>query len=155
MTLMNAKLIFEEPPENFNPKVEVAACFILAGDAVLFLKRLPHKDYGNNWGIPGGKCEKEETAQDAVVREVLEETGIALPAQSVKSRGKVFIRYPTVDFIYHMFEHRMEDRPSVNIDPNEHVEYRWLSLQDALTLPLIPGEDECIDYVYGVKAPAE
>jgi len=29
-----------------------------------------------------------------------------------------------------------------------------LTLQEALSLPLIPGEDECIDLVYGIRAPA-
>jgi 8-oxo-dGTP pyrophosphatase MutT (NUDIX family) len=142
-------LVFQEAPENFTPKVEVAACFILVGNQVLFLKRLPHKTEGDTWGIPGGKCEKEETALAAMVREIREETTIDLNSRSIKSHGKVYIRYPKVDFIYHMFECSFSEFPDVVIDTQEHSEYRWMTLQDALKLPLIPGEDECIYLCYG------
>ncbi len=144
------KLVFQTPPENFNPKIEVAACFINVSDRVLFLKRVPSKTEGNLWGIPGGKLEKEESPMSGVVREVLEETTIQLKPEHVKYFGKVYIRYPHIDFIYHMFEHNFENFPkSVTIDENEHSEYRWITLREALEMPLIPGEDECIYLAYG------
>jgi 8-oxo-dGTP diphosphatase len=144
----NARLVFQNAPENFSPKVEVATCFIVVDDKVLFLKRLPHKSEGDTWGIPGGKCEKGEMAQQAMIREVREETKIELDQQLIKSFGKVYIRYPKVDFIYHMFECNFQEIPAVVIDPTEHSEYLWITLQDALKLPLIPGEDECIHFCY-------
>jgi len=144
----SAQLVFEEPPEHFNPKVEVAACFLFDKDNVLFLKRQPHKPQGNTWGIPGGKMEKGETAKEAVLRELKEETGLDLVNQEVKYHGKVYIRYPTGDFIYHMFEHVLNKRPEVLIDPSEHSAYKWITFKEALSLPLIPGEEECIHLVY-------
>jgi len=146
---MSAKLVFEKPPENFNPKVEVAACFITVKDNVLFIKRHAHCSEPNKWGIPGGKLEKDEAAHQAVVREIKEETGLHLPLE-VKHLGTVYIRYPEVDFIYHMYGHDLSDYPEqIVIDPQEHQEYRWMTLREALQLPLIRGEDECIYLVYG------
>ena len=145
---MSAKLVFKQPPENFNPKVEVAACFILVKDNVLFIKRHAHCSEPSKWGIPGGKLEKDETARQAVLREIKEETGLHLPVD-VKHLGTVYIRYPEVDFIYHMYSHHLPESFEVVIDPDEHVEYRWLTLKEALMLPLIRGEDECIYLVYG------
>jgi 8-oxo-dGTP pyrophosphatase MutT (NUDIX family) len=146
---MTSKLVFEQPPENFNPKVEVSACFIHVGDNVLFVKRQPSSSVPSTWGIPGGKLEKGETAHQAALREIKEETGLDLPHE-IKHLGTVYIRYPEVDFIYHMYGHDLPEYPAeVVIDPNEHVEYRWLTLREALKLPLIPGEDECIYLVYG------
>lgn len=52
----NAQLVFLEPPENYNPKVEVAACFMKSKDQMLFLRRVPTKSEGEVWGIPGGKA---------------------------------------------------------------------------------------------------
>lgn len=145
----NDQLVFQEPPVNFNPKVEVAACFITVKENVLFMKRQPHRSEPNKWGIPGGKLEKGETAQQAAIREIKEETGLDLP-ESVKHLGTVYIRYPEVDFVYHMYGHDLHDYPGeIRFDPIEHVEYRWMTLKEALQLPLIRGEDECIYLVYG------
>ncbi|HEX2579538.1 MAG TPA: NUDIX hydrolase [Rhabdochlamydiaceae bacterium] len=146
---MTTKRVFQQPPENFNPKVEVAACFITVDDNVLFLKRHAHCSEPSKWGIPGGKLEKDETAHQAVLREIKEETGLHLPSE-VKHLGTVYIRYPEVDFIYHMYGHMLSELPEqIVIDPEEHQEYRWMKLKEALTLPLIRGEDECIYLVYG------
>lgn len=38
---------------------------------------------------------------------------------------------------------------SLAIDPTEHIEYQWMTLREALTLPLIRGEAECIRLAYG------
>ena len=146
---MSAKLVFQQPPENFNPKVEVAACFITVKDNVLFIKRHAHCSEPSKWGIPGGKLEKGETAHQAVLREIKEETGLHLPSE-VKHLGTVYIRYPEVDFIYHMYGHTLSELPEqIVIDPEEHQEYRLMTLKEALDLPLIRGEDECIYLVYG------
>jgi 8-oxo-dGTP diphosphatase len=136
------KLVFLEPPENFSPKVEVAACFITVKGNVLFMKRQPHRSEGEKWGIPGGKLERGENALQAVVREIQEETGLKL--SSLKHHSTVYIRYPEVDFIYHMFGDEMEEYPAVVFDAEEHSEYQWMTLDEALKLPLIRGEDECI-----------
>lgn len=145
---MSSKLVFEHPPENFNPKLEVSACFITVQDKVLFMKRQPHRSEPNKWGIPGGKLEKNETAQQAAIREIKEETGLDLPP-NVQHLGTVYIRYPEVDFVYHMYGHDLHDYPNILFDPIEHVEYRWITIKEALQLPLIRGEDECIYLVYG------
>jgi 8-oxo-dGTP diphosphatase len=149
MSFSNGRMVFQEPPENFNPKLEVAACFITVDENVLFMKRQPHRSEPSKWGIPGGKVEKGETAHQAVRREIKEETGLDLP-HDVKHLGTVYIRYPEVDFIYHMYGHDLNDYPAkIEIDPVEHEEYQWMTLGDALKLPLIRGEDECIYLVYG------
>ncbi len=145
-----AHYVYLTPPENYQPKIEVAACFMIVSGQVLFLHRLPDKSEGNTWGIPGGKLEKGETPFQAVVREIDEETGIDLNKYSVKSMGTVYIRYPEVDFTYHMFAvHLPKDPGLIQLNPKEHSEYLWLTLQEALELPLIRGEDECIQICYG------
>ncbi len=144
--------VFHEPPENFNPRLEVAACFFTVEEKVLFMKRQAHKSDGSLWGIPGGRCEKGETAHETVVREMKEETGIDLSDKPLKYFGKVYIRLPDVDFTYHMFAHALEAIPNdIAMDPAEHTEYRWITLQEALQLPLIRGEAECIYLAYGAE----
>jgi 8-oxo-dGTP diphosphatase len=150
MNMANGRLVFQQPPENFNPKVEIVGCFLTVKDNVLFLKRLPDKSEGSKWGVPGGKVEKGETASQAILREVFEETGIDLAGKPLKYFGKVYIRYPEVDFLYYMYAHDFEElKNQVIINPDEHDEHRWFTLAEALQLPLIRGEDECIYLVYG------
>ena len=141
-------LVFQEPPVNFNPTLEVAACFIRVDKQMLFMKRHPRKSEGDKWGIPDGCREKGEQASETVIREIQEEAGIALVHSQLEHKGTVFIRYPEVDFIYHMFEHVLDSFPSLLMMSEEHTDYRWITLEEAITLPLIRGEEECIYLAY-------
>ena len=51
-----------------------------------------------------------------------------------------------------MFEYQMDKRPDITLSPEEHSEFRWTTLREALDLQLIPGEDECIYLCYGNDA---
>lgn len=146
---LSAQFVYEEKPKDFDPTMEVAACFIRAKDQVLFLKRLPNKPQGNTWGIPGGKFDEGETADETVIREIREETGIEIPKESMTYIGEFYVRYPENDFKFHIFEYELETLPEVHYNPNEHAGYCWVTLEEALQMPLIPGEDECIYLTYG------
>lgn len=50
------------------------AAVIMTADGVLLQRR----DDNRMWGLPGGGVEPGETVRDAVIREVLEETGLAV-----------------------------------------------------------------------------
>lgn len=144
------KLVFTNPPENFRPKMYIAAVFCEYNGKFLFLLRPPGKSCENTWGIPGGKVDAGETAKQGALRELVEETGLQFAENEVEDLGHVFIRYPSHDFIYYMFRKRLASLPKdVVINPLEHKEARWLTLQEALKLPLIPGETECIHHIYG------
>lgn len=64
----------------------------------------------------------------------------------------VILRSISFTILYgHDFE---ELRREVVIEPLEHTEYRWFTLAEALKLPLIRCEDECIYLVYGMDLSA-
>jgi mutator protein MutT len=149
LTPLSAQMVYEEEPKDFNPKMEVAVCFIRVDNQFLFLKRLPTKPQGNTWGIPGGKSDPGENAAQTVTREIREETGIDIPEESVRYFGEYYVRYPEMDYIFHMFEYQLAELPEVQISPLEHAGYRWVSFEEAMQMPLIPGEEECINLVYG------
>lgn len=144
----NAQIVFQDPPKNFAPRMEVSICFIKDGDRVLFLKRQYNKPEGNTWGIPGGKLDPGETAKKAVIREVSEETGIELDGSKVRYFGKVYAKSETNEVILHVFETTLKNQPEVTINPKEHQDYQWVTLDESLSLPLIPGEEECIELFY-------
>lgn len=141
--------IYLSEPDHFQPKIEVAACFLEYQDQILLLHRQDQKAQGNLWGIPGGKIERSETPFDAVIREVLEETSFDISSQPMVYLGKVYIKYPTFDYIYHMFKCTPAEHPGkVKISFNEHKGFTWVRPEDALKMNLMLDEDDCIKLIY-------
>jgi len=61
------------------PIVHVAVAVIRNQSAEVFITRRPdHAHQGGLWEFPGGKVEKDESVQQALSREILEETGIEI-----------------------------------------------------------------------------
>ncbi len=145
------QMVFLEPPAGYNPRCHVAACFCEYNNKFLFLLRQPDKSCGNTWGIPGGKLDAGDTALQAVIRELAEETALTFQEHELEELQTVYIRYPNGDFTYTMFRTVLSHAKDIRISPAEHSEARWLTLEQALELPLIPGEDECIFLAYGIK----
>lgn len=69
----------ESPDENMRakPLTLVVACALIDLDnRVLLAKRPPDKEMSGYWEFPGGKVEKGETPEKALLRELQEELGI-------------------------------------------------------------------------------
>jgi len=58
-------------------KIRVAVAVVINSDnKVLIAKRHQHLHQGGKWEFPGGKVEKDESAQDALIRELKEEVDL-------------------------------------------------------------------------------
>jgi 8-oxo-dGTP pyrophosphatase MutT (NUDIX family) len=136
--------IFPHPPQDFSPIVEVAGCFCECQNRFLLLKRHPFSSQGNTWGIPAGKLEKGETPQEAVLRETREETSIFLSADKLFPIGKLYVRQQNQDFIFYTFVQSFSDYPPLFLNEKEHVESKWVSVDEAFQMPLIAGGKEAI-----------
>jgi 8-oxo-dGTP diphosphatase len=64
---------------------------VIHGDRTLLVRRANPPDAGL-WGFPGGKIEFGETVKDAVIRELLEETGVRAEAQDIITTLDVLVR---------------------------------------------------------------
>lgn len=131
------------------PRVGVGACIVRDGK-LLLLRRLRHPEAGH-WSIPGGKIDFLEPIEDALRREVAEETGLAL--------GELRLLCVT-DQIYHDTpEHWVAPTylalsfagEPVNLEPHKHEGLDWFPL-DALPAPLsravkatLPGLKKALD----------
>jgi 8-oxo-dGTP pyrophosphatase MutT (NUDIX family) len=145
--------VYLEKPADFNPKYSVVACcYLHYQDKILLLHRRDNKAEGNRWGIPGGKINKGEPVQDAIIREVTEETGYALNPEYVHHIATLYISVPNFDFQYHMFDYQKEiNNPGeVKINFAEHKGFTWVTPQDALNMNLITDEDICIEITFGL-----
>lgn len=61
-------------------QVRVAVGVILEQNRVFITLRDENLHQGGKWEFPGGKCEADESAHQALARELLEETGIRVNA---------------------------------------------------------------------------
>ena len=131
-----------EYPES--PLVGVGA-IIIEDDHVVLVKRR-HPPLAGEWSIPGGVLEVGETLGEAVVREVLEETGIAVEPSELlgvydrvlrDNDGRTLYHYVLIDFLCR----RLNGAPRASGDADEA---RWFSEQELAKLPLPPDTQDVI-----------
>lgn len=137
-------MIFLSQPKDFKMKFEIVSCFLEHNDKVLFLHRQDHKPEGNTWGVPAGKVDAGENIIEAIQREIVEEIQYKIDSEKLDYFDKLFVRYPSYDFVYHIFHHICERMPVVVLNSDEHKDSCWVEPQQALEMNLIPDEDACI-----------
>lgn len=139
---------FRTKPINFVAKFEVVGCFCESNGKILLLQRQDYKPQGGKWGLPGGKVDTNETPKKAVLREVIEETGIDASKFPVDFFKTVYESYPDLNFVYHMFHTIFDNSKQVMISPTEHKDFVFVSPKDALKMDLIEDLDICIKDFY-------
>jgi lipoyl(octanoyl) transferase len=99
---------------------------------VLLLKRRPER--GGFWQIITGRVEPSESAHAAATREVAEETGQELAAESLDYVHSFALGDESPPLIVEetAFAARWPDGAAVRVDPSEHVEWAWCSPAEAL-----------------------
>lgn len=139
--------LFTKPPIDFKPAVEAAGCYCEYGETLLFVKRHPERPQGNTWGVPGGKLEKGEDPRTAVVREFLEEVGLDIDDEGLEDlKHPLYVRLPHVDYVFHMFRKRYDVKPQLILQMEEHLEAKWITISEAMQMPLIAGGHEALQY---------
>jgi len=143
----------------FSANAAAAICFIEAESKILLLKNIRElKDYPRDWGIPGGKLEKDELPIDAVQREIFEETSIYIPKDKLQFLLKLFVRIPKYDYELYVYKSvltkKIEDI-EIKLDTREHSAYVWKTVAEAMQLPLIYEDQGLIEYIYRQQWRAE
>lgn len=141
-------MVYISKPKNFKPIINSVGCYIRAGGEFLLVRRNVNKIEGNKWGLPGGKIEKLETRDSAVIREVNEEVDIKLKRSQLKYVTKVYVKYPTFHYIFYIYEAKLKRKPVVNLKADEHNDYKWVKYKDSLDLNLVSGNRTCLRLIH-------
>jgi 8-oxo-dGTP pyrophosphatase MutT (NUDIX family) len=115
------------------------------GEKVLLLKRNHNRSSSpDKWQFVSGFIKERESAEDATLREVKEETGLD---GKIASSGKVFEvtdkwgRWILTPFLISV----MSDK--IVIDPNEHSEYKWILPQEVVKFDCVAAIKEDMEAV--------
>lgn len=102
-------------------------CFCFKGDKVLVTKYKNGNKKAGYYEIPGGKIEEGETLNQAVIREVKEETGIVV--KTMKQKGIMTVEYPNKKFIFNTFISNKFDGEPQDFEDNTS---EWMDIKELL-----------------------
>ena len=120
------------------------AVIVNKDNKILLLKRGEGAPWmPNKWALVGGGIEKGETPQQAVEREIEEETGLEL-----KKFTKSFSIERHADSIEHIFACRYEGEPTDITLNDENSNYGWYDVSEMEYLEIVPHLIEYITLVF-------
>ncbi len=121
--------------------VYVVAAVIRDGNKVFATQR-GYGDYKDGWEFPGGKIEKVETAQQALVREIKEELDIEIVVGDLLT---------TIEYDYPMFHLSMQCFWCQIVDGTpvlkEHEAARWLDVESLDSVTWLPADQLIIEII--------
>lgn len=119
--------------------IEVVAAVIVR-DGSLFATQRGYGDFKDMWEFPGGKMERGETPQDALVREIREELDAEITVGDL---------IKTVEYDYPAFHLKMHcflcSLKSDDIVLKEHEAARWLSKKNLRSVNWLPADLSVIE----------
>ncbi len=120
-------------------KTYFAVTGIVKNNGKVLILRKSAKDYNypNKWSFCSGYVKEFESAEDTVLREIKEETG--LKAQIIK-KGRLFQKNDKSNgksWVIMPFLCRLKSR-NIKLD-HENVGFRWINYKDIKKYPTVPG----------------
>ena len=110
--------------------IVAAKALIVVGDEGLVLRNSDtHPRWPLKGDLPGGTIEDNETIEAGLLREILEETAIALDSAHVKQQYAITKSNDDVTVVYHFYVAHLEVKPDVVLDW-EHDQYEWVKLTE-------------------------
>jgi 8-oxo-dGTP diphosphatase len=123
-------------------EVEVFAAVIHKGDLFYVVQRPFKGEVGGMWEFPGGKIERNESKEQALIREINEEIKIKVKIEKfIKSTS---FEYKTFKINLHFFLCSiLEGEPFLT----EHINQAWVTRKNLIKIDLAEADIEVIDSI--------
>ena len=133
---------------NPKPHYQVAAGLIWKDGKLLITKSPAGRHLAGFWEFPGGKQERNESLQGCLEREIREELGIEIKAES--RFLSIHYEYQTKRITLHVFHcSGLKGRP----ESLEGQETRWVLPKDLKRYDFPPPDFKVIEALQGINAP--
>ena len=138
--------------KNYKQPVSVLVVIYTPDGDVLLIERADHPGY---WQSVTGSRDADETLTETAIREVREETGLdarQYPLSDWQSQN-VYEIYPHWRYRYppdithnteHVFGLQLPHPVDIQLEPHEHLNFRWLAWQDAAEKVFSPSNRAAI-----------
>jgi phosphoglycolate phosphatase-like HAD superfamily hydrolase/ADP-ribose pyrophosphatase YjhB (NUDIX family) len=140
--------------EQKRPPIVTVGALIFDGSGNVLMVRT-HK-WSDLWGIPGGKIKWGETSEDALRREIKEETDLEITdIEFVLVQDCIHSKefYRDAHFVLLNYTCRCAGRPAVRLN-EEAREFQWMSPAQALAMPINQPTRKLLDVVTAGMAEA-
>jgi 8-oxo-dGTP diphosphatase len=119
------------PTQKHDDRVNCAGAVVRDGEGRVLLVLRANEPSRGLWSIPGGRIEPGESAPDAAVREVREETGLDVEA------GELLL---TADLgPYVVADYAATVTGGTLVAGDDALDARWFTAAELATLPMSPG----------------
>ena len=123
----------------------VAACALIDGDGRVLLAQRPEgKPMAGLWEFPGGKLEPGETPEDAVIRELWEELGVAVTKPCLAPLTFASHDYREFHMLMPLFVCRRWTGAPV---AREAQQLRWVRANRLRDFPMPPADEPLISHL--------
>lgn len=120
-------------------ETRVVAALIRDGDRFMICQRPPHKARGLLWEFVGGKVEKGESDEAALIRECFEELGIEVAVDGLFM--EVLHDYPDLLVRLVLYNARIaQGEPKLL----EHCDIKWISPREIDLYDFCPADEEIL-----------
>lgn len=126
--------------------IEVVAALIWDNDKFLICQRPAGKNLPLLWEFAGGKVEKNESKEDALIRECLEELNIKIKVDSIFHE----VTHNYDDFSIHLTlfnAHIISGTPEII----EHNDIKWVTIHEVNKYEFCPADKDIIEKIINSK----
>jgi len=125
--------------------VLVAACALIDADGrVLIAERPPGKAMAGLWEFPGGKLEPGERPEEALIRELSEELGIAVKEACLAPLTFASHAYPDFHLLMPLYVCR---RWEGQVTARHHARFAWVRPNKLRDYPMPPADEPLISHL--------
>jgi 8-oxo-dGTP diphosphatase len=141
-------------PQYLRAKIGVKGVVFRKGRVLLLHRRDDLLLLPGLWDLPGGGVEARENLEDALIREVREETGFTVqvqkPIDAWISRAR-FTSGRRVTSVILCYECSTDTKKAPRLDALEHTEFAWIRHQDLNAHQVPPGQLVAINKAFASR----